>query len=125
MDGTSLDTLTRDEKWLVRTAYDGGFTIIAYDVTERDIIKLYRDVLAHPITHAELASMDGIPEGGAHAIFTIEQHGGVDWTSTVQLTSHDNLPGGPADIGRVESRRIRRRQFQLSPALTAGLGCRR
>ena len=85
LDGTSIDDLTPDEIELIRDAYDEGFIIVLYDMTERDIAQLYRDIIGHPLRHAELESLEDILEGDSHAVFTIEHHSGIDWTSTAQF----------------------------------------
>jgi len=86
LDGTSLVTLTQEEIGLIREAYDKGFILFVYEATDKDIVRIYRNIIGHPFRHAELESLDGIPEGNMHALFTLEQHEGLDWSGTAQFT---------------------------------------
>ena len=88
LDGTAIDNLTQAEIDLIRESYDEGFIIIVYDATEKDITQIYRDIIGHPLRHAELESLDVLPEGDSHGVFTIEHHDGIDWTSTAQFESN-------------------------------------
>lgn len=82
LDGIMLSDLSDDEIDLIRESYEAGFTIVFYEVSERDIIDIYSRIIDHPITHAEIENLENIIEGSMSPIFTIEKHGNVDWTST-------------------------------------------
>ncbi len=82
LDGVMIDDLSDEDIALIRKAYEAGFVIAFYDVSERDIIQIYSEIIDHPFTHSEVESLEGILEGNMSPIFTIEQHGNVDWTST-------------------------------------------
>jgi hypothetical protein len=98
--------LTPDEIELIRDAYDKGFILFVYKATEKDMVQIYRDIVAHPFRHAELESLDGIPEGNMHAVFTLEQHEGLDWSGTAQFTmseTRDLLEGEEDDLSPSEA----------------------
>ena len=90
LDGVMISDLSDDEIALVAEAYQAGFTIVFYEVSEADIIEIYSQIIDHPIHHSEIESLEGIIEGDMSPIFTIERHGNVDWTST-----GDFLMGNP------------------------------
>lgn len=92
LDGIMLSDLTDDEIDLIRESYEAGFTIIFYEVSERDIIDVYSRIIDHPITHSEIENLENIIEAGMSPIFTIEKHGDVDWTSTGDINV-----GNPAE----------------------------
>ncbi len=99
LDGISIEDLTNEEITLIKESYEAGFVIIAYDVTEKDIVTIYRDIVGHPLRHAELESTEELPEGNSHGIFTIEQHDGLVWTGTTQfaMTAMREVPEGVVD----------------------------
>ena len=85
LDGQSLETLTVQDIALIKEAYDQGYIIFAYDLTEKGIVRVYREVVKHPLRHAELNSLQGLAEGILHGVFSIEQHDGHVWSGTAQF----------------------------------------
>ena len=90
LDGVMLSDLSDDEIALVREAYQAEYTIVFYEVSEKDIVEIYSQIIDHPITHSEIESLEAIIEGNMSPIFTIEKHGDLDWTSTGDFNISDN-----------------------------------
>ena len=90
LDGVMISDLSDDEIALVKEAYEAEYTIVFYEVSEKDIIEIYSQIIDHPITHQEIENLENIIEGNMSPIFTIEKHGDVDWTSTGDFRRGDN-----------------------------------
>jgi len=78
LDGINLEQCTQEEIDLMREAFDLGFIILAYDMNEDRIRLLVDDLLDHPFL-IDLGDLETIGEG--YGVFTIENNGGVLWTS--------------------------------------------
>lgn len=81
IDGTRLDNLTNDEKDIIRDAYQNGFIILAYDMNDARVARLYNDILQHPSIFAELEDLS-MPDGNSYEVFAIEKQGPHDWSFT-------------------------------------------
>jgi len=87
LDGLFIQDLTQEEIELIREAFNEGFIISVYDVNDAVIAFLYQIVLNLPDVHEELEDPANSDIGDVAQVFTIEQHGGVIWTSM----SHDDI----------------------------------
>jgi len=91
LDGTNLDGLTDEEKQAIKDAYEQGFIIIIYDITEKQIEELY-GIVEHPTKYddgAILSLLDEGDDGDTYEVYTFERVGSVNWSSIVRI---GNLP---------------------------------
>jgi len=78
LDGINLEQCTQEEIGLMQEAFNLGFIILAYDMNEDRIRLLVDDLLGHPFL-IDLGELETIGED--YGVFTIENIGGVLWTS--------------------------------------------
>lgn len=89
IDGQNLAGLTDAERNIIKDAYEQGFIIIVYDVTERQIEELY-EIIEHPSKYDEGAVMSSLGEGDdgeMYEVYTFERIGGINWSSIARFGS--------------------------------------
>jgi len=92
-----IDKLTQEERDIIKDAFDKEFVIIAYDSNEPCVVRLFAEVLMHPLIHAEIDSFD-IPDGNEHDLFIVERHGRHVWTGQAVFETMD-----PASLTTVDN----------------------
>ena len=80
IDGSKINELTQEEIQTIRDAFEQGFIILLYDMTDARIQFFYRDILEHPTLFTETEGLD-LEIGETYDVFTIEQIDGIEWTS--------------------------------------------
>ncbi len=99
IDGQNLSGLTAEERQFAKDAYQAGFIIIIYDVTEAYIEELHQ-LIGHPSKFDEgaiLSSLDDADSGEFYEVLTLERIGGVNWSSVAKignLEETESVTGG-------------------------------
>jgi hypothetical protein len=88
MDGVNINNLSNDEIASIRDAYNAGFVIVFYDVSDRDIVQIYQDIIESNV-YSDVKSLKSIPEGNTTPVFAIEQINGVVWSFSGNFNATD------------------------------------
>ena len=88
MDSVHINNLSNDEIASIRDAYNTGFVIVFYDVTQRDIVQIYQDIIESNV-FSDVKSLKSIPEGNITPVFAIEQIDNVGWSFSGNFNATD------------------------------------
>ena len=87
LDAQNFSKLTQQERTAIKNAYEQGFIVIIYDVTERQIEEIF-ELIEHPTIYNEdalLSRLDQGDDGRTFDLFTLEKIGDVNWSSMLRI----------------------------------------
>ena len=85
VDGLNLSQLSKREIGVIQDAYDQGYMIIVYEITEAQIEDLY-NLIDHPTKYSEdeqFSFLDENDEGENFAVYIVERFGALNSSSTL------------------------------------------